>query len=112
MTAEPRSAPDRFERALAAIHALIGERGMGRHALFGEVNEGTPFPDGTEAMSGRVLDEHGRVFAFWTDWDAERQCPVFVTWREVSPEAHTVADREYLEARRAVGLDRPARLPG
>ena len=112
MTAEPSYAPDRFERALAAIHALIGERGVGRHALFGEVNEGTLFPDGTEAMSGHVLDEHGHVYAFWTDWDPERQGPVFVTWREVSPDGPMVADREYLAARRAVGLDRSVRLPG
>lgn len=112
MTAEPRYAPDRFERALAAIHALIAERGVGRHVLFGEVNEGTPFPDGTEAMSGHVLDEDGRVYAFWTDWDSERQGTVFVTWREVRTDAHMVADQEYLEARRAIGLDRPARLSG
>jgi hypothetical protein len=112
VTAEPRYASDRFERAVAAIHALIGERGVGRHALFGEVNEGTLFPDGTEAMSGHVVDEQGCVYAFWTDWDSERQCPVFVTWREVRPEGHLVADREYLEARRAVGLDRPSRLLG
>ena len=112
MTAEPTYAPDRFARALAAIDGLIGERGVGRHALFGEVNEGTIFPDGTEAMSGHVVDEQGRVFTFWTGWDAERQAPVFVTWREVGPDDRLNADREYLQARRAVGLDRPARLPG
>ena len=112
VTPEPRYAPDRFERAVAAIHALIGERGVGQHALFGEVNEGALFPDGTEAMSGHVIDEQGRVYAFWTDWDSERQDPMFVTWREVSPEKCLVADREYLQARRAVGLNRPAQLPG
>ena len=71
MTAEPTYAPDRFERSIVAIYELIGERGIGRHALFGEVNEGTIFPDGTESMSGYVVDEHGHIYAFWTDWDAE-----------------------------------------
>lgn len=108
MTAEPRCAPDRFERAVAAIHALIGERGIGRHALFGEVNEGTPSPDGTEAMSGHVVDEQGRVFFFWTSWDDEHHRPTFTIWREVVPEGRWRMDEEYLAARRAVGLDRPS----
>jgi hypothetical protein len=109
VTAEPKYAPDRFERAIAAIHELIGERGVGQHALFGEVNEGAPFPDGTEAMSGHVLDVEGRVFFFWTDWDAELQRPTFTIWRDVVPEGRLIADGEYLQARRAVGLDRPTR---
>jgi len=109
VTADPRYAPDRFERAIAAVHVLIGERGIGRHALFGEVNEGTLFPDETEAMSGHVVDEQGRIHFFWTDWDAERQRPTFVIWREVLPEDRWLTDGEYLRARRAVGLDQPAR---
>ena len=112
MTAEPKYAPDRFDRAIAAIHTLVGERGIGRHAVFGEVNEGTIFPDGTEAMSGNVVDEQGRVYAFWTGWDSEHQGPVFITWREVRPGGRLSADREYLQARRALGRDRPAGLPG
>jgi len=111
VTAEPVRAPDRFAGAIAAVHALIGERGVGRHALFGEVNEGTLFPDGTESMSGHVVDEQGRTYFFWTDWDAERQGPVFAIWRHVTPEASWVTDREYLDAQHALGLDRPVSRP-
>jgi hypothetical protein len=94
MIAELQNAPDRFERSLEAIHVLIVARGVGRHALFGEVNEGTIFPDGTESMSGHAIDEQGRIYAFWTDWDDDRCEPVFAIWREVMPEAHWLADGE------------------
>ena len=112
MTAEPTYMPDRFERAIVSIHELIRERGVGRHALFGEVNEGVIFPDGTESMSGHVIDEQERIYAFWTDWDLVQQRPVFETWREVVPDGRLLSDREYLEARRIVGLDRPAQRLG
>jgi hypothetical protein len=111
MIAEPEYAPDRFERAIAAIHALIGERGIGRHALFGEVNEGTIFPDGTEAMSGHVVDGQGRTYVFWTDWDAEEHGPVLATWNEVTLDGRWLTDDEYLQARQAVGLDRRVSRP-
>src|SRR5690349_6524874 len=108
---EAEFATDRFERAIAAIHDLISERGIGRHALFGEVNEGTLFPDVTEAMSGYVIDEQGRTYAFWTGWDVERQEPIFDTWRPVAPEQRWLTDREYLQARQEVGLDRATTRP-
>ena len=111
MIARSESVSDRFERSIEAIHRLIAERGLGQHALLGEVNEGTIFPDGTEAMSGHVVDEHGRTYAFWTGWDTERQGPVFLTWREATPEPRWLTDEEYLAARRAVGLGRPISRP-
>jgi hypothetical protein len=109
---EPEYAPDRFERSIAAIHDLIDELGLQRHAIFGEVNEGTMFPDGTEAMSGYVVDEQGQTYAFWTGWDTERQGPIFDTWRPVAPEQRWQTDSEYLQARQGVGLDRATSRPG
>lgn len=109
MVAEPQPRQDRFERSVAAIEALLDERGIGRHALFHEVNEGTAFPDGTEAMSGHVVDERGRIYFFWTDWDAERERPRFSTWEEVAAEPAWSSSDEYLDARAAVGLPVPRR---
>lgn len=104
MVAEPQYVIDRSERSVAAIHALLDELGIGRRALFHESDEGTIFPDGTEAMTGHVLDEAGRVFLFWTDWDAARARPVFTTWQQVQPEAGLLASVEYREARDALRL--------
>jgi len=104
MVAEPQFAPDRYERAVAAIHALLDDIGIGRRALFHEVGEGVAFPDGSESMSGHVIDELGRVFIFWTDWDAARGRPVFTTWEQIEPEPALNASREYQEARALVGL--------
>ena len=63
------------------------------------------FPDGTESMSGNVIDAQGRVYFFWTDWDAERQGPKLGIWRKEEPEEHWLESREYRDARAAVGLD-------
>lgn len=104
MIAEPHFAPDRYERAVAAIHTLIAERGIGRHALFHEAGEGRAFPDGSEAMSGYVVDEQGRTYTFWTGWDAERGRATFTTWEPVELEPRMLASREYQEARAEVGL--------
>lgn len=104
MIAKQRVAPDRYERAVEAIHALMTELGLGRHALFDEVGEGMMFPDGTESMSGSVIDETGRIFMFWTDRDAARGRPVFTTWEEIDPASLWSEGGEYLEARADVGL--------
>ena len=107
MVAEPQPTPDRFERSLDAIRRLLDERGFGQYAIFHEVNEGTAFPDGTEAMSGHVVDELGHAYFFWTDWDVERGRPVLSTWVEVTAEPAWLKSEEYLQARAAVGLDSP-----
>jgi len=103
MAAEPEYAPDRFERSLAAIEALLDDLGIGRRVIFDDVGEGTIFPDGTESMSGLIVDEHGRIFMFWTDWDAARHRPVFTTWQQLDP-SKLRDSKEYREARKAVGL--------
>ena len=104
MVAEQQTTPGRDERGLAAARALIGERGIGRFALFDEVGEGTVFPDGTEDVSGHVIAEDGRVFFFWTAWDAERGRPTLGTWQEVKGEIAGAGSGEYRRARAAVGL--------
>jgi hypothetical protein len=104
MAAEPHYAIDRFERSVAAIEALLDDLGIGRRALFHDVGEGTIFPDGTESMSGHVLDEHGRVFIFWTDWDAARGRPVFTTWQQIEPSPALTGSKEFREAQAALGL--------
>ena len=106
MVTELRYAPDRYERSVAAIHALLDELGIGRRALVHEVGEGVAFPDGTESMSGLIVDELECLFIFWTDWDAARGRPVFTTWEQIEPEPALVASREYQEARALVGLPR------
>ena len=55
-------------------------------------------------MSGHVIDESGRIFMFWTDWDAARGRPVFTTWQQVEPASSLSDSSEYREARAAVGL--------
>ena len=99
------AASDRDERSLAAVSALLIERGVGRHAIFWDVGEGEIFPDGTESMSGNVIDSDGRVYFFWTDWDAARGGPTFGTWRPVAPADDWSRSGEYRAARAAVGLD-------
>lgn len=104
MAAEPHYAPDRFERSIAAVEALLDDLSIGRRAIFHDVGEGTIFPDGTESMSGHIIDELGRVFIFWTDWDAARERPVFTTWRQIEPSPSLAASKEYRQARASLGL--------
>ena len=107
-------APDRDERAMSAVATLLTERGMGRHATFFDVGEGEEIPDGTESTSGFVIDAEGRVYFFWTDWDADRGGPTFGTWRRVDPPPDAwLESEEYRAARVSVGLDSsrsPSRL--
>ena len=86
------------------LHALIAERVPGRHAWFFVTQEGDALPDGTYTESGHVIDEQGRVFAFWTGWDAARNVFTFESWEQVEPESHWSESAEYRRAREAVGL--------
>jgi hypothetical protein len=104
MAAELRYAPDRDARSIAAIEALLDDIGISRRVIFHDVGEGTIFPDGTESTSGHVIDELGRVFIFWTDWDAARGRPVFTTWKQIEPEPSLNASKEYRQARATLGL--------
>lgn len=96
--------PDEEERQAAALERLFTEKGLGRHGTFWEVGEGTFLPDGTEDLSGFVVDERGRIFFFWTGWDAERGEVAFETWRPVEPEPDWERDPEHRRARAAVRL--------
>lgn len=96
--------PDEEERQAAALERLFAARGLGRHGTFWEVGEGTFLPDGTEDLSGFVVDDRGRVFFFWTGWDVGRGDVTFETWKPVKPESDWERNAEYRHARTAAGL--------
>jgi hypothetical protein len=97
-----RPGPSRERQAIAR---LLGERGIGRHALFLTQREGTVLPSGLEAVSGFALDEHGHVHGFWLAWDDARQLLTLAPFYLVD-DAHAAfaEDAEYQAARRALGL--------
>jgi hypothetical protein len=101
-----KTVPD--PRARAVLDTLIRAKGLKRWAYFFTTGEGCFFPDGTEECSGNVIDEYGRVFFFWTDWDAEHNTPMMRIWEQEEPESRWAASAEYRRARRAVGLPPPA----
>jgi hypothetical protein len=92
------------EGGVERLDQLIAERIAGRHAMFFVTSEGDVLPDGTDTESGHVIDEQGRVFAFWTGWDAARNVFAFESWEQVEPESHWSESAEYRRAREAVGL--------
>ena len=96
----PEPSPER-----QAIARLLGERGIGRHALFLTQREGTELPSGLEAVSGFALDEQGRVHGFWLAWDDARQMLTLAPFYRVD-DAHSAfaEDVEYQAARRTLGL--------
>src|SRR3712207_3336157 len=79
--------------------------GLGRYALFFVTGEGEIMPSGVKDASGHVIDEQGRVLAFWLGWDGRQQKPVLTEWEEVEPEPHWLESAEYRQARKRVGLD-------
>ncbi len=93
-----------IEGSAERLDALIAERIPGRHAWFWVVQEGATLPDGTYDESGHVIDEQGRVFAFWTGWDTARNTVTFESWEQVQPEPSWTDSVEYRQAREAVGL--------
>lgn len=58
-----------------------------------------------EAASGKVIDSSGRVYTFWTGWDAEGNAPTFRIWKQVDHEPRWEQSTAYKRARAAVGLD-------
>jgi hypothetical protein len=97
-----RPGPSRERRAIAR---LLGERGIGRHALFLTQREGIALPGGLEAVSGFVLDEQGHVHGFWLSWDDERQALTLSPFYQVdNADAAFAKDSEYQTARRTLGL--------
>ena len=87
------------------LERLVQDRRLGRHAFFFVTGEGEIMPNGVEDASGHVIDERGRVYAFWLGWDDRRQAPAFTAWEEVEPEPGWSESSEYRQARERVGLD-------
>jgi hypothetical protein len=94
----------RDERSLAATSNLIAQRLPGRFAIFYDVGEGKIFPDGTEDLSGCVVDERGDHYFFWVDWDADAGQPILGTWERDEANPRDAASAEYRHARALVGL--------
>jgi hypothetical protein len=94
----------RDERSLAAASNLIAQRLSGRFAIFHDVGEGTIFPDGTEDLSGFVIDERGDHYFFWVDWDTAAGHATLGTWVREEPNGRDHASAEYRHARAMVGL--------
>jgi hypothetical protein len=91
-------------RPRAILDELVRGRGLDRYAYFHVAGEGRFFPDGTEDVSGYVVDDRGREFFFWTGWEPERGAVTFRTWEEVKPRADHRPGAEERRARAAVGL--------
>jgi hypothetical protein len=106
MSEHPVSSPPpaRDPRPRAILDELVRRHGLERDAYFHVTGEGRYFPDGTEDVSGYVVDDRGREFFFWTGWDAERGAVIFRTWEEVESRADHRIGAEERRARVAVGL--------
>jgi hypothetical protein len=100
----PELTPEQ-QRERDCLLRLIAAKLQGRFATFGGSSEGLFMPDGTEEASGFVVDEHGRVYFFWMDWDGRMKAPALGTWQEIDPEPRWADSREYQRARKAVGLE-------
>jgi hypothetical protein len=102
----------RVSRQSRLLHELVEEHGLApeHYALFFVTGEGQYLPRTEEAgepveeASGYVLDEQGRVYFFWLGWDATRERPAMVEWRQEPPEPEWFLDEEYRRARRQMGL--------
>jgi hypothetical protein len=98
----PRAARD-VQRA--ALRAAIAERGLSRFAVFDTTVEGRIYPNGVDEVSGSVLNDDGRIWFFWTDWDENRQAVTLRHWEEEPMTPLLTSGREYARARRELGLD-------
>ncbi len=104
MLADKRNARERPTHGQETLRQLIRARGIERYGLFFGTGEGSFFPNGTEESSGYAIDDRGRVFFWWTGWDAERGAVTLETWEEVEPDSAWDQSAEYRRARQAVGL--------
>lgn len=81
-----------------------------RYAYFWVTGEGKYLPalvegQRVEECSGFLVDAEARTWRFWLAWNVAQRTPHLVRWRQVWPQmSWLVNDREYQEARRAVGL--------
>jgi hypothetical protein len=100
------------EAARADLERLIRGRGLARFGIFHASGEGRMLPDGSESGSGYVIDENGRHYFYWLDWDVARARLALTRWEELDSGefADLQDDPEYGRARADVGLA-PAELP-
>lgn len=91
-------------RQRAMLDRLMRRQGLDRYAFFLVTGEGRFFPNGLEDASGRIIDDHGRVFSFWTGWDDDLGEETLIRWRQIEPQPRWERSREYRAAREAVGL--------
>jgi hypothetical protein len=103
MSIHSRSQPITREGKL--LDRLARARGLKRYAFFFVTGEDDLLPNGVETSSGFVIDDHGRVFSFWTGWDMDCQEPTFSDWERIEPEPGWENSREYRQARQQVGLE-------
>jgi hypothetical protein len=89
------------------LRRLVETKGLKRYAFFFMTEEGRRLPNGLEDVSGYVVDATGRVFSFWTGWDAEHGVPAFRHWDQVQPESDWLEEEDYREALDAVGVGSP-----
>ena len=101
--------PTQFRDAAALradIERLIRERGLARFGIFHASGEGQLLPDGSESGSGYVVDERGRHYFYWLDWDVGQAQLALTRWEDLKPTefADLQNDPEYRKARAAAGL--------
>ena len=85
MIANEQFAPDRYERALAAIHRLIAEQSSA--ATPSSTRSARASCSRTARRRCLATSSTTRhVYTFWTDWDAEHGRAVFTTWEQIEPE--------------------------
>ena len=99
-----RSRSRQVDDEVHILERLVKGRNLGRHAFFFVTGEGDVMPNGVEEASGHVVDERGRVFAFWLGWDDRQQAPAFTEWEEVEAEPAWFESAEYRHARKSAGL--------
>lgn len=93
---------DAYTQQLDVLHQLLDVR-IGRHALFFEIDMDA-LPDGSPEIVGHALDSRGQAYWFAMGWDVEVRTPTFRTFEPAINEAHWWRSREYLDARRSLGL--------
>lgn len=87
------------------LSRLLHDRGLRRFGLFGLNSEGHGFPGG-ESASGHVIDEQGRIYFFWMDWDEKQGEPALTIWQPINPEQFEpeAFDQEFRRTRIEAGL--------
>jgi hypothetical protein len=83
---------------------LLRTHGVTRHGLFRVTVEPRSLPDGSDAATGYVVDESGRIFFFWLDWNIAEGRPDFIHWRQTETRPEWLDDAEYVVARHEAGL--------